>query len=280
MSQHNRPRGIGSSDAANIVGCGFDTALHTYLACIGEPVPKDQHPLLEMGTFLEDFISRQYEYRTGYRLTPAGPWDPHPCYPFLFSSIDRLVERYRDRAVELKYTTTWEGWGPDGSDEVPDKYLIQAMHQMLTSGLTTIDVAAIGPRADLRVYPLSYRPDLIDALLSVELHFWHEHVERRVPPEPDWKHPDSARLFDLINRPKAGETVELDASCDLAAVTYDMASERLKVLQGQKAEARAWLAERMGTAALGLLPSGRTVKRTLARDGSVRLTISKPKEGK
>lgn len=279
---YDRPKGLGSSDAANILGCGFDTALHTYLTCIGEPVPKDQNPLLALGTFLEPFITEQYEKRTGYTLAHAIRHVPSVKYDFLFSSIDRWVEPagdyFREHIVELKYATTWEGWGPEGTDEVPLKYYVQASHQMLTSGAERADIAALGPRGELRVYQIPRRDSYLQALLDAELHFWHEHVLKRIPPDVDWEHPDAAKLYDLIHRPD-GREVKLDLTDDMVADCYQSVSERIGELEKQKAEARAWLAERMGTASVGLLPSERTVKRTVSGE-SVRLTISKPRSHK
>jgi hypothetical protein len=59
------------------------------------------------------------------------------------------------RALECKYVIgSWDGWGPDGSDEIPVHYRAQALWQLDTLGVDTTYVAA-WHGAELRIYPIN-----------------------------------------------------------------------------------------------------------------------------
>jgi putative phage-type endonuclease len=58
-------------------------------------------------------------------------------------------------ALECKYVIgSWDGWGPDGSDEIPVHYRAQALWQLDTLGVDTTYVAA-WHGAELRIYPIN-----------------------------------------------------------------------------------------------------------------------------
>lgn len=178
-----RQLGIGSSDAPNIVGLGFRSPGDVYRDKI-EPV-SDAPPkgILRRGLDLEDTVAAMYVEVMGVNVAkPARDILAHPQRPWQLASVDRV--RAGGLPVELKTTAGFgDGWGPSGSDEVPDGYRIQCLHQMGVMGVESCDLVALDVIAwEPRVYRLMFDADLWAWLTAVQTAFWSHVVERDPPP--------------------------------------------------------------------------------------------------
>lgn len=89
--------------------------------------------------------------------------------------------------VEAKTGTNADEWGEPGSDEVPDRVLIQTHHQMYVAGpdYRVAWVPVLLPvfgRFDFRLYKVERNDELADVVAQRGVMFWREHVEPRIPP--------------------------------------------------------------------------------------------------
>jgi putative phage-type endonuclease len=268
-----RQKGVGSSDAPNLVGVGFGDAASVYRSKV-EP-PDDREPragVLARGIALEETVARLYAETMGVVVGHPAPIVFHPDRPWQFASLDRV--RDDGRPVELKTTAGFgEAWGAAGTDQIPDGYRVQAQHQMGVIGADSIDLAALDVIAwELRVYRVPFDPDLFAWLTAVEETFWRGHVLPRVPPGPEWDEQLRADALALVEK---GKRVELGAGAvelierrkELAAIR-DEADAECKRL-GRLLEAQMGDAE-IATAGGWIVPGGEV---SYTRDPYTRLDV-------
>ena len=186
-----RRTGIGGSEIAALVGEDkFSSPFDVYLAKV-EGWRKPTNPDMERGSFLEAGIAEWYAHRTGSVLLEMGAFI-HPDNPVLRCTPDRF-EAVTDetlRLVSIKAPRRSEGWGKDGTDEVPPGYLLQLQweHAIVSRCALHLDpvmhLAALVD-GDLRIYMVTSDPEIQGWLLEYAQSWWARHVVARVPPPLD-----------------------------------------------------------------------------------------------
>jgi putative phage-type endonuclease len=177
-----RQRGVGSSDAPNLCGVGYQDAASVYRSKVTAPnATLPVSGVLARGVALEPLVAQRYAEEMDAELVPCAQV-AHPERPWQLANPDR---RRLDsgRHVELKTVTGFsDEWGPALTDRIPDGYAVQVQHQMGVLGAESIDLAALDVIAwELRVYRIPFDPSFYGWLTQVEERFWREHVPRRGP---------------------------------------------------------------------------------------------------
>jgi putative phage-type endonuclease len=281
-----RRTGLGASDAA--AACSMSrwmTPLHLYLNKIGAWSP-DETKAMRWGLKLEDAVAAAYEETTGVKLVNTALTYRSDVHPWLYATPDRFDAEH-SFLVELKTARTREGWGEEGTDEVPVEYVLQATHQMLVLDVSRVDIAALFGGSEFAIYRVLRSEQLVGHLLAVLREMWRR-VEERQPPEPDWTHPDVPRLLDLLNRPRPDVSVELGWDCLVLAQQYQDLGQTIKELERGRDEAKARVIDAMGDAEVGLLPDGRRVMRkavgekeiSYTRKGYTTFNIQQPRKAR
>lgn len=75
-----------------------------------------------------------------------------------------------------------EHWGDDGTDDVPERVIVQCQHQMLVSDLELVWVPALIGGLGRRLYQVKRDDELCEMLLARGMEFWTRHVLADVPP--------------------------------------------------------------------------------------------------
>ncbi len=263
-----RRSGIGASDAAAVCGLSkFADPLSVYLDKLGLLPPRDSEPM-RWGLLLEEVVAAAYlEEHPGHTLSSPG-LVRHPEHPWMFATLDRV--RDDGRIVQLKTARSSKGFGVPGTDQVPEMYLIQEMHEMACAVADVADVAVLIGNADFRTYTIPRNEALIARLVIREARFWHL-VETRTPPEPDWERDETPKLIELLHRPQAGTEIDFTApayqptgdqeQCAILVQRYEYWSAEKNKAEKLQAQFKARVVERMGAAALARLEDGRTVTR-------------------
>lgn len=261
-----RQGGIGASDAPNLVGVGYGNAATVYRSKV-EPV-NDAPPkgYLRRGLDLEPIVAAMYTEVMGVPLSMRELTDRHPERPWQFCHVDRM--RPDDLPVQLKTTAGFgDDWGPSGTDQVPDGYRIQCLHEMGVIGASACDLIALDVILwEPRVYRLLFDPAAFDWLTRVEAEFW-EHVERRRPLPADWDEriaPVAAKLIVSGKYVELGADVEtlitkrkqLGAIRDEADDEYKRIGQQIEASMGDAEVAMCcgWKLKRIQIAA-GIVPS-------------------------
>lgn len=198
-----RQDGIGGSDAGPICGLSpfkGSSALSVYWSKV-DPIPldpesNDDRPWLIWGSLLEPLVRQHYCNVTGRSVMLQKQLIRHPKYHWMVANLDGIscqphhridaggTFRDGDRGYEGKIYRTSDGWGPDGTTEIPEYVLLQVQHYMIVTGLKVFDVCVLIGNSDFRQYEIKADDDIQQFLFQIEHHFWHTHVLEKSPPEP------------------------------------------------------------------------------------------------
>lgn len=248
-----RRRGIGASDAPNLLGVGFRTAADVYREKIE---PSDERVpaagVLRRGIDLEPIIAQRYEETLQVQLLAAPHSIAHHARPWQLASLDRIRNDAAANPVELKSTAGFgDQWGPAGTDLIPDGYQVQVQHQLGITGSEWADVAALDVIAwEFRVYRIPFNPEFFEFISDIEAKFWTDHVLAKRPPGAEWgeQFADQARSLTVkgkkIELPEAAaeliaQRVELKTIRDEAEAAYKLLGAQIETLLGDAEEGTA-----------------------------------------
>lgn len=248
---------LGSSDAAAIMGLDpWRNAGDVYWSKVMDTADEESAPM-RVGNLLEDAICQFAAQELGVELernvSLASPDDGG----ILSANLDaRIVGR--PEGVEAKYSSFIEGWGDEGTDQVPHHVLVQCQHQAHVAGLDRVWVPALllHRRAEFRLYCVDRHDELIEQLVAEELRFWREHVEPRIPPA-DRPVPPLPALKRLRREPASVVTLSAEAADVLTR--WEAAKAAAKAAEEHVEAAQAAVLMLLGEAEAGRLPDGRAL---------------------
>jgi putative phage-type endonuclease len=278
-----RRKGIGASECAAALGLSpFETPLSLWARKLGLQPDVAENEAMEIGTLMEPIIEELYERRTGWGIAKTQIFVREPGPGILSATIDGL--RNDDRPVEFKTISAFKAGsiGDEDTDELPEHWLCQAAQQMYLLNAPRLDFAILigGQRFAVRTVERNDR--LIAAMLPRLREFWRCVETREAPPAMG---ADVAFLQAL--HPGCEGEVELTSDLAAWASEYQGYGVMIREMEDARDQAKARLLEALGDHAIGLLPDGRRIKRTItparrqeAYDvkESVRVSILKAKE--
>lgn len=193
--QEQRRKGIGASDTAAILklsdwGNPYTVAVEKIM---GTFQPDVEH--LKWGRMIEPLLLQEFKERTGMACEKPTPFWPHPEHDFIFANCDGIENNEKPTyVVEAKNSRFGDGFGPDGTDEVPDNYNIQVQHQMMVTGARTAYLIVLIGGNTCRLYTIPYNQGIVDDLIPALKDFWNDFVLERRFPDPDFNHPATHRI--------------------------------------------------------------------------------------
>jgi len=251
---------IGSSDAAPAIGVSpWKTALQLWLEKRGEAEPEPENDAMHLGKLLEPVVLSMFTRRTGNRVLAHQQRFIHPEYPWMACTVDGLTD---DGTVVEAKTANWrvaEKFGEEGTDAIPEEYVIQTTHAMAVTGANLAIVPVLLGGDDLRIYRVERNDGLIAVLIEREQAFWRMVQEGRAP-EPDWEHETTNQVLNAMYEPQGG-TVHLDDQAVTYFETYWQAKRAEAAAQKVKKTAKAHLLALMGHASCAMLPNGSKMTR-------------------
>jgi predicted phage-related endonuclease len=103
--------------------------------------------------------------------------------PWRRAHLDGITEEHE--LVEAKtagmiFLNSGSDWGEEGTDEIPDPYIVQVMHQFSLMPAAQVCWLPVLIRGDFRIYRVERKDDLIEMVLEKEREFWRkvENLER------------------------------------------------------------------------------------------------------
>jgi putative phage-type endonuclease len=266
-----RSTGIGASEAA--AACGrstYETPLHVYARKIGELAETRDNEAMYWGRVLEPLVLTRFVQQAGLVIEDA------PCP--MFRSDSRVFQLATPDAiladgtlVEIK-TTNWrraKQIGDEGSDAIPDEWLMQCQQQMAVVGADLVHVAVLIDGRNLWTGRVERNDALIGRMTEIEGDLWGR-VETRRPPEPNWEHGATRDLVRSIHSGVVDGKV-VDLAEDIAAAwrrQKDLA-ESIKSLEDEREALRSRVMFAMGDAAVGCAPDGLELVRKVVAGGQV-----------
>lgn len=190
--QHElRRHGVGASEAAAVIGRSLyagpvDVWRNKRERRKREPETVPQ----KRGRLLEDGILTWYEEDMGLKLVRKPDTKFSTEFPHVCATPDGLLPgeaRPFVRAVDakaLRWDRTME-FGQQGTDDIPDDYLVQLQIQMGVFGAYEAHLAVLFGGDDFRVYHVKFNPALWQRVGEAVEEFWKLYVETGKPPPVD-----------------------------------------------------------------------------------------------
>lgn len=207
----DRTKGIGSSDVPTILGLSpWSTPYDLWLMKTGQVPGVEENEAMRMGSMLEPAVLLLAAHRLGARVVK-----PTSTYigaePFMRANIDGMVgiaKRGSD-IVEAKTTGRPDGWGEEGTDQVPEMVKAQVMFQMACASSGVAHVACLigdyGLR--LKMYRVAFCSDYAGYIDERIRAFW-DCVQTRTAPEGT----ASLEVLKRIQRTDDAPVVDIDPS--------------------------------------------------------------------
>jgi len=186
-----RKKYLGGSELASICGVSSfgKTALDVYFSKVNPAIvelTKDDpnYEAAYWGTKQEEIIAERYAEERKVIIKTQPALIKHPKYEFIACNIDRWVGN-REYILECKTSHFYKmkQWGDSGTDQIPESYLIQVAYYASICDVPKVDIAVLIGGQDFRIYTYERNRELEDKLIKIACNFWHNHIEKRIPPK-------------------------------------------------------------------------------------------------
>jgi putative phage-type endonuclease len=255
---------ITATDIAPILGkSDYKTALDVFLEKTGKVAPFEGNEHTRRGQRYEPVILADYAEATGCVVENPLPLFIHPSLSFLAATPDARAkfgsvmnpEPNECHGVETKFTMSADralNLGDEGTDEIPDDWLLQTQTQMSVMGWQCVDLAVL-LFGRLRIYPVQ-RNDALITIVESAAREMHERIKNDDPPEPSWEHEHTPSLIKSLYELREGVAVELPQECEAFYAAYVELGKDITARQKERDSATARLLYAMGDAEVGQLP--------------------------
>ena len=226
---------IGGSEIAAICGLSsFDkTALDVYLSKVNPAIvelTKDDpnYEAAYWGTKQEKIIAERYAEERNVIIQTQPTLIRHPKYPFIACNIDRWVGN-REYILECKTAHFYKmkKWGDLGTDQIPESYLVQVAYYAAICNVPKVDIAVLIGGQDFRIYTYNRDKNLEEKLIKIGVNFWHNHIEKRVPPK-------CVNTRDTFNLFPQSNSKQITAKNDILAKLEELKIAKMSEEQIQK----------------------------------------------
>ena len=195
-----RSKYIGGSDAAAVVGLNpFSSPYSLWAEKTGKVPPFEGNLTTDVGTFLEEFVARKFSEISGKKVRRVNQSLINDRYPFAIANIDRDVVG-EDSGLECKSTSALSTKRFLGG-EFPTNYYCQCVHYLGVTEKSRWYLAVLVGNKEFKIYQITrladdpvpvwcessvyVNDDEISALMTSEMVFWYEHVQKDIPPALD-----------------------------------------------------------------------------------------------
>lgn len=175
MSQLNRSRGIGGSDAMKIAR-GEWRALYNEKVGLTEPEDLSDVFKVQLGITTEPLHRRWFAKQTGFQIQDAPPFRVHPQHEWMYANLDGWIQSH-ETFVEFKHTNARATLR-----EKARYYMPQLQHYLCVTGTQFAYFSIIKGNEDPEFCIIDRNESYIEELVEMEKSFWW-HVQSKVPPE-------------------------------------------------------------------------------------------------
>ena len=232
---------LGSSDMAALLGVDpWRSAADVYLEKTGRLIDDgggdgeiDGASALYLGNRLEDSVLDYAEDRLGPLIRNVEKrLDGTPIVVHTDGLVLKSGEPVEAKTHKIVggYLSD-EHWGGDGSDEVPDRVIVQAHAHMLAHAAPVCYVPALIGGRGLTMFTIPFKPRLGDIIAQRAVEFWATNVQGDTPPASSTPHMQIVKRL----RHEPGKVIEVDPAivqawldAKSAASTADAAADEAK----------------------------------------------------
>lgn len=218
---------IGGSEIPAILGVDIYQNAADIFASKVFGMDRISNEAMQMGNLLEPVVAQLAEPHLG-KMRAVGTERRIKDTPCLIH-VDRIVVADRN-PVEIKtaglltpYGADRDEWGEAGTDEVPERVIVQAAAQMAATDRPVCHVPALLGGRGFVMFKINFDEELWRHILSKVTAFWVNHVEPKIPPT------DILPSLETIKRIKREPGKTIPATEEIVAAWGEW--ERAKVLQ-------------------------------------------------
>lgn len=195
-----RRGGLGGSDVAGVLGLSSWSSPWDVWRSKRQEVQVADSAAMERGRRLESAIGEWTRDRLGAKRLSVGRPCQHPDRPWMRGTPDGWLDGV---GLEIKTCRSWDGWGEDGTDQIPAVYRTQVLWYMAITGRNFWILSAFSPMTDqLRIYHIKADPKVLAALVETAGQWWQTHVIEGTEPPIDGSPGCAAGLADLHASPR------------------------------------------------------------------------------
>lgn len=261
LEQHaNRQVALGGSDCAAALGLSkWKTAYQLYLEKRGEAQRSDEETeYMWWGRMLEPVVRQRYAEVTNRVVRQPQGTIFHPEHDFMCAHIDGFTDCQRGYEGKTAMFMT-EDWGDEGTDQIPDDYLMQTHHYMIVTKFPVFDVAALIGR-QFKIYEVLPDKELHEQIIEGEREFMRR-VREGDPPPLDYEHKTAIDLLRKLYPGTNGQRIKATEDACAWRERMQKAGELEKDAKATKDAFKARLLEFMGPNALLEFPDGKCFRR-------------------
>ena len=236
-----RKTGIGGSDAGAICGLNpYSSPMKAYRDKTCDiPEEQEDNESIRQGHDLEEYVARRFMEATGLKVRRSNYMYRSVEHPFMIADVDRLVVG-EDAGLECKTASAYNAdkW-KDG--EIPLHYIMQCYHYMAVTGKRSWYIAAVILGREFVYRKLEGDDELIRQLIEMEQHFWTNHVEKGIMPDPDGSKVCDEILEQYFHTSKKASSIELvgfdeklDRRAEIILQIEDLQREQSRIEQEVK----------------------------------------------
>ena len=185
---------------------------------------------MRWGTLKEGVVLLEWATRRGvFASKPDLPF-VSGRWPFARANLDGIAmitdaggNMVGSRIIEVKCSRSDAGWGEQGTDEVPEAYRIQALHQMACcQWADRVEFAVLIGASDYREYTVMRDDAAIESLMMIEARLWQRVLDRDPPPPTT---AEDVALLHPVSRPIAREATPdvVEAVATIGRIKAEMA---------------------------------------------------------
>lgn len=245
-----RKRSIGGSDSAICVGMNqYKSLISLYAEKKGLSKVFEGNGATKLGTYLEDFVAKEYMEITGNKVRNDNFMYADDEYDFITANVDRVIIG-QNGAVECKTMGSFGKYDLDNED-IPAHYYCQCQHYMMVMGYDFMDLAIYVLQHDHpNIIRIERNEKFIADLRKAEVEFWKENIEKNVIPEPDGSEDSIETVKELYSEAVSEEEIYIPEVDELIE-RYKSACEDIKTLTDEKTMLQAQICAKLGVGGVG-----------------------------
>lgn len=167
-----RNKFVGGSDASAVLGTNPYRSTYTLWAEKTGKIPSFEGNLItECGTYLEEFVAKQFEKATGKKVRRKNRTMVNDLYPFACANVDRVLVG-EDAGLECKTTNNDLVIKQCKGSEFPEAYYAQCVHYMAVTGKKRWYLGVLISCREFKWFYIDRDEAEIEALMSLESDFW------------------------------------------------------------------------------------------------------------
>ncbi len=280
-----RRTGVTATDIVTLAGLSaYDSPWALFWRKKGVLPEVEQTDRMRLGTWLEQAVVGHWMDQGNISaLSVAGCLYANDDRPWQMATPDRFTERHEP--LECKSWATFDGWGPDGTDQVPPSIRAQVLWQMDVLGVARGHVAVVFlPSGEFRSYTIEHGPVCdegderkgscaacidLHRLRALGLEFYRRLEGVLPPPDVDGHAATTAGLKARYAAPGANLRAELAPALltDWEAARDELSAARAGLKEYERAahEAENRVREALADACVGLVDGRPVIERRFTK---------------